>query len=155
VSDLQNEAASTATTHQSVDQQPKSLSMFRRVLLCLCGLVLVLGFFLPWVTAGTALELSGLGLAISGGEMVQAVSGGGRFLLFLAPLMGAALIAGAVTGHWATPWVGILGSGALLLFGIIHVISFFLSSTGVGLWLVVFAALFTLVVGALPVGGRS
>lgn len=129
--------------------------MFRRMLLGLCGVVLVLGFFLPWVTAGTALELSGLGLAISGGEMVQAVSGGGRFLLFLAPLMGGVLIAGAFTGHRATPWVGILGSGALLLFGIIHVISFFLSSTGVGLWLVVFAALFTLVVGSLSVGRQN
>lgn len=107
------------------------------------------------MTAGTALELSGLGLVFSGGEVVQAISGSGRFLLFLVPLLGGLLIAGAITGHRWTSWVGTIGAGSLLVFGIVHVILLFMSSTGLGMWLVLIAALSTLVLGAISVGGSK
>ncbi len=128
------------------------LPLIHRVVFFVCGAALTIGFFLPWVTAGTALELSGLGLVFSGGDVVQAISGSGRFLLFLVPILGGTLVAGAITGHRWTAWIGALGAGALLLFGIIHVILLFMSSTGLGMWLVVFSALSTLVFGALTLG---
>jgi hypothetical protein len=133
-------------------KERKRLPMMWRVIFGLCGALLVLGFFLPWVIAGTALELSGMGLVFAGGDVVQAISGSGRFLLFIIPILGALLVTGAIYGHRLTPWLGALGAGILLVFGTIHVISLFVSSTGVGMWLVVFSALATLLFGALSIG---
>lgn len=152
VSDPQNPATAIASTPQPAERKTPGLSMLRRAAFGLCGVVLVLGFFLPWVTAGTAIELSGLSLAFSGGEAVKAIAGSGSFLLFLVPLLGGCLIAGAATAHRFTPWVGTVGAGALLVYGFYHVISLFLASTGIGMWLVVFAALFTLVIGSFSMG---
>jgi hypothetical protein len=152
VTEPMTKAAPRAPTAQSLTAQPPRLSMLLRAVLGLCGSALVAGFFLPWVTAGTALQLSGLGLAVSGGEMVQAISGTGSLLLFLVPLLGLGLIAGAVSAHRWTPWMGTLGAGGLLLFGLFKVIALFISSTGTGMWLVIFAAFFTLVIGALSLG---
>lgn len=132
---------------------PKRIGWVQRIVFGACGLLLVVGFFLPWVIAGTALELSGLGLVFSGGDVVQAISGSGRFLLFLVPLLGASLVVGALTGHRITPWIGALGAGALLLFGVIHVIMLFVSSTGPGMWMVVFSSFVALILGALTIGG--
>ena len=134
-----------------VSQKPR-LSIARRVGFGLSGALLVVGFFLPWLTAGSALELSGLGLVFAGGDVVSAVSGTGRFLLVIVPLLGAGLIFGAISGHRVTSWVAALGAGALLIFGLAHVISLFISSTGMGMWMVVLASLLALVLGLLSVG---
>lgn len=130
------------------------LSWVTRGAFLVCGLFLTVGFFLPWVIAGTALKLTGVGLVFSSGDVVQAISGSGRFLLFLVPLLGIALVVGAITGHRATAWVAAFGAGTLLLFGLINVILLFVSSTGVGMWMVVFAALASLVIGVLSLGRR-
>ncbi len=148
-------SASVDNASQETSAQRQKLSLVRRAVFLLCGLALLIGFFLPWVTAGTAIELSGLGLIFSGGDVVQAISGSGRFLLVMVPLLGAVLIVGAVTARRWTVWVGTIGAGALLLFGIFHVILLFMSSTGLGMWLVVFSSLSTLVFGALSVGRRK
>ena len=92
---------------------------------------------------------------LSGGDVVQALSGSGRFLLFLVPLLGVGLVVGAVTGHRATPWVAALGAGALLVFGVINVILLFISTTGLGMWMVVFASLGALTLGVLSAARRS
>lgn len=151
-------ASSTSSPAPREDSRKprKQLSLLQRAGFGLSGMLLVAGFFLPWLTAGTALELSGLGLVFSGGDMVQALSGSGRFLLFLIPLLGAALVFGAGSGHRLTSWAAAIGSGALLVFGLLHVIRVFLSSTGLGMWLVVFAALFALIIGLLSINrGQS
>ncbi len=152
-SPAQNEPPSQETASKA--KKSPGLSILSRILFALSGLLLIVGFFLPWVTAGTALELSGLGLVFSGGEVVNAISGSGRFLLFFVPLLGAALILGAVLGQRTTSWVAALGAGFLLLFGLIHVIRLFISSTGLGMWLVVVASLFILTLGLLSISSRN
>lgn len=134
---------------------PERLPWPSRVVYFSCGLAMTIGFFLPWVIAGTAIELSGMGLAFSGGEFVQAISGSGRFLIFFVPLLGMGLIAGAITGHRVTPWLAAIGAGSVLVFGVVNIILLFISSTGLGMWLVVFASLGSLVMGVLSVGRRS
>ncbi len=115
-------------------------------------MLLVAGFFLPWLSAGTTLELSGMGLVFAGGDVVAAVSGSGRFLVFLVPLLGVALVGGAAFGHRWTPWLAAGGASTLLLFGLVHVLTLFLSSTGIGMWLVVLSAFLALVFGMLSIG---
>lgn len=149
---LAQEAKNAPPAMSAPSRRP--MSWVSRGAFLVCGLFLTVGFFLPWVIAGTALEFTGLGLVFTSGDVVQAISGSGRLLLFLVPLLGVALVLGAATGHRSTPWVAALGAGALLVFGVINVILLFVSSTGVGMWMVVFAALASLVVGVLSVGKR-
>lgn len=135
--------------------EPRLIPWHLRAAFLLCGLALTIGFFLPWATVGTAIELTGAGLVFSGGDVVQALSGSGRFILFLVPLLGVGLVVGAVMGHRATPWVAALGAGALLVFGVINVILLFISTTGLGMWMVVFASLGALTLGVLSAARRS
>lgn len=148
-------ASSLTQPEQPATTAPKQLPWPSRVVYFFCGLAMTVGFFLPWVIAGTTIELSGMGLVFSGGELVRAISGAGRFLLFLVPLLGIGLSAGAITGHRLTSWAAAIGAGFLLLFGAVNLILLFISSTGLGMWLVVFASLGALVMGMLSVGRRS
>lgn len=148
-------ASAVTGPEQLATTLPKQLPWLSRLVFFFCGLALTVGFFLPWVIAGTTIELSGMGLVFSGGEFVRAISGAGRFLLFLVPLLGIGLTAGAVIGHRFTPWVAAIGAGFLLVFGAVNLIMLFISSTGLGMWLVVFASLGALVMGMLSVGRRS
>jgi hypothetical protein len=144
-----------ASPQEVAAPEPVKLPWLSRVAFLLCGLSLAVGFFLPWVTVGSAIELTGLGLVFSGGELVQAISGSGRLLLFLVPILGVLLIAGAVLGHRFTPWVAALGAGGLLVFAAVNVILLFISSTGLGMWMVVFASLSALTVGVLSTLRRA
>jgi hypothetical protein len=148
-------SSSSSETPGVVLPKQKRLSWIRRLAFGICGFLLVTGFFLPWVVAGTALEFTGLGLVFARGDVVKAISGSGRFLLFLVPLLGVVLVVGSFAGQRWTPWAAALGAGALLIFGAAHVLFLFISSTGPGMWIVVLTALATLAFGALSVGGQS
>jgi hypothetical protein len=128
------------------------LRLVERALFGGCGAALLIGFFMPWFKVSTLLNMSGLGLLLSGGEMIGMLAGSNRFLLVLVPLLGTGLLAGAILGSRATRLGAVVGSGLFLLAGFLVVLRFFLSSTGTGMWLVLFSALLALSVGLIALG---
>jgi hypothetical protein len=131
------------------------LGAVERALFGLAGALLLVGFFLPWFLAGELLSMSGLGLVFAGGEVVGMLTGTSRVLLVFVPVQGAILLAGAIDDHGLTRWAAVGGSGLLLLFGLYLLVRLFISSTGIGMWIVVFAALLALSIGLVGVGGRA
>lgn len=128
------------------------LPLLRRIVFVLSGFTMLVGFFLPWLKVGSLLTVSGFALVFAEGDVVQTVSGSHRFLLIVVPLLGATLFGTGLAGVRATPWIATLGSGAILAFGLVQVIELLLSSTGLGMWLVILAAVLCLIVGLLGVG---
>jgi hypothetical protein len=128
------------------------LRLVERALFGGCGAALLIGFFMPWFKVSTLLNLSGLGLLLSGGEMVGMLAGSNRLLLVLVPLLGAGLLGGAILGSRVTRLGAVVGSALFLLAGFLILLRFFLSSTGTGMWLVVFSALLALSVGLIALG---
>jgi hypothetical protein len=109
------------------------------------------GFFMPWIKLGDMVSVSGFGLVLTGGDMMEQLSAPSRGLIFSIPLLGLALLATSIKGFRALSWAG-LGTGVLiLLVGLYTLISFFLDSTGVGMWVVTGAALLALGTGGLAV----
>jgi hypothetical protein len=128
------------------------LRVVERALFGVCGALLLVGFFMPWFVAGTMISLSGLGLMLASGEIVGMLAGANRFLLVAVPLLGALLLGGSILGYRVTRWLAISGSGLILLFGFIILVRFFLSSTGLGMWLVILSAMLGLSIGLVGVG---
>jgi hypothetical protein len=137
---------------RSAKSEALALRTVERVLFGACGGLLLIGFFLPWFIAGTMITVSGLGLMLASGEMVSMLAGANRFLLIFVPLLGALLLGGSILGYRVTRWIAVAGSGAILLFGFIILVRFFISSTGLGMWLVILSAMLGLSIGLVGIG---
>lgn len=106
------------------------------------GLAMVIGFFLPWISLGELISASGYDLVSR-----EAFSPLTRLIFALCPIGGAALVLGAVSGArglGAGAWI--LGAGILLYSGY-RLLQVLLLTTGVGLWIVITAALVAVIVG--------
>ncbi len=147
-----NDAAEKASEKPVGRAQKSQLRMVERVMFGVCGALLLVGFFMPWFVAGTMISMSGLGLVFAGGEMVGMLAGANRLLLIVVPLLGAILLGGAILGKRLTRWLAVVGSGLILLFGFIILVRFFISSTGLGMWLVIISALLGLSIGLVAIG---
>ncbi len=128
------------------------LGFAERGLFGACGAALLIGFFMPWFKVGALLSVSGLSLMLSSGEMVAMLSGSNRFLLIVVPLLGILLLGGSILGKRVTRLLAVAGSGLFLLGGFLILLRFFFASTGMGMWIVVFAALLGLSVGLVGWG---
>jgi hypothetical protein len=157
------EVASAATASQPAPATPSAPrplaatalgTLVARVLLGAAGAGLLLGFFLPWVTLGRAAAVSGFGLLLTQGELVELLTGPYRMLLLAVPLLGAGLCVGALTGHRVATWLALLTALLVLGGGLYTLVRLFLSSTGLGMWIVVGSALLALAVGLLTLGRR-
>lgn len=130
--------------------RPVPLAM--RMVFALCGLGLLVGFFMPWVSVGELVSVSGLGLAVSDGQMVAMISGSHRILLFAIPTLAVVLVLGGVIGNRLSSIAAVSGSSLILGYGLFTVIRLFVSSTGLGMWLVLGSAVLALVLGLFDVG---
>jgi hypothetical protein len=126
-----------------------------RVVFAICGMGLLVGFFLPWFTVGDLMSVSGLGLVFSDGQMVHMLSGSHRFLLFAIPALAVLLVVGAVFGHRVVSWGAVAGGILILGYGLYTLVRLFLSSTGPGMWLVIFSSVLALALGLIDIGRRS
>jgi hypothetical protein len=133
--------------------RPAALAM--RVVFAVCGMGLLVGFFLPWFTVGELMSVSGLGLVFSDGQMVHMLSGANRFLLFAIPALAVVLVVGAVFGNRVVSFAAVGGGLLILGYGIYTLVRLFLSSTGPGMWLVIFSSVVALAIGLVDVGRRS
>lgn len=125
-----------------------------RVALGVSGLGLLVGFFMPWLRLGAAMTVSGFGLMLSGGEVVEALTGPHRMLLFGIPMFGLALLLSALFAPRFAGWIGLVGGTLIVVYGLVTVISVFLAATGAGMWIVVFASLGALLAGVLGLARR-
>ena len=139
---------------EKASARPKAdgLRMVERGLFGVCGALLLIGFFMPWFIVGTMVSMSGLSLVFASGEMVGMLAGANRFLLIAVPLLGTLLLGGAILGKRMTRWLAIAGSGLILLFGFVILVRLFISSTGLGMWLVILSALLGLSIGLVGIG---
>ncbi|HEY3500629.1 MAG TPA: hypothetical protein VGK73_38310 [Polyangiaceae bacterium] len=126
-----------------------------RAVFVLCGAALLAGFFMPWFKLGNLLQVSGMGLVFTQGEAVGMLSGANRFLLVAVPLLGALLVLGGALGWRVTFWIAVIGASIILLYGLFTVMGLFISSTGLGMWLVIVASIGSLGIGLFGVGRRA
>lgn len=133
-----------------------------RIALGAAGLLLLVGFFLPWVgieygatgdTPGEIqrdLDYSGFKLATSDDDFVRAAAGSDtqRNLLWLIPVFGLALTAVGFLGfRWSGPLGAVLGV-LLVGYGAVTVIIIFFQNTRLGLWLILGGAFLAIAAGA-------
>ena len=128
--------------------------MLTRILCAVAGLGILVGFFLPWVVLGRLAAVSGFGLVLTSGELVDMIAGWHRLMLFAVPVLGAALLASAIFRPGIVTWVAALSGLSLLLFGLVTLVSLFVSTTGAGMWVVVGSCLLALSVGLINVGSQ-
>jgi hypothetical protein len=153
--------AGTDNVEKSGDQatgktsDPARLRIVERILFGFCGALLLIGFFLPWFVAGAMLSVSGLGLVFTSGTVVGMLAGANRFLLIAVPLLGAILLGSSILGYRVTRWIAVGGSGVILLFGFVILVRLFITSTGLGMWLVILSALLGLSIGLVAIGRGS
>jgi hypothetical protein len=149
-------AVAGTETVEKASAAPKAderrLRMVERGLFGFCGALLLVGFFMPWFIVGTMVSMSGLSLVFASGDMVGMLAGANRFLLIAVPLLGTLLLGGSILGNRLTRWVAIGGSGLILLFGFVILVRLFITSTGLGMWLVILSALLGLSIGLVGVG---
>ena len=146
------EPAEKASEKRSGRPDKAPLRMVERALFGACGALLLVGFFMPWFVAGTMISMSGLGLVFASGEVVGMLAGANRFLLIAVPLLGVLLLGASILGKRVARWLAVIGSGLILLFGFVILVRFFISSTGLGMWLVIVAALLGLSIGLVAIG---
>ena len=110
----------------------------RKVVL-FCGLALVAGFFLPWISVGGVFKVSGWDMVLHGDGLQLAIA--------LIPLTGLGLIGAALgDGRGARAAAFFVGGGILVYF-VGSTAWAFLRTTGVGLWMVLGAAVVALTAG--------
>lgn len=112
--------------------EPRPPSMVLRVALALAGLVLLSGFFLPWIT-----ETSGFELVINDDNLPSSQ----RIILALCPLVAVALTLAGVLGFRGSVWVGIIAGAAVLAYALFTIAYLLYQMIDVGLWMVLASAL--------------
>jgi hypothetical protein len=127
-------------------------SLVMRVMLGACGVALIAGFFMRWLTLGDMVSVSGFSLIVTEGEMVSLLSGAHRVLLFAVPVFGILLVVAGAIGHRFGLWVALITGVTVLGFGMYTVIRLFLESTGAGLWIVIGASLLALALSLIGIG---
>jgi hypothetical protein len=127
-------------------------SLVMRILLGACGVALIAGFFMRWLTLGDMVSVSGFSLIVTQGEMVSLLSGSHRFLLFAVPVFGILLVVAGAIGHRFGLWVALVTGVTVLGFGAFTLIRLFIESTGAGLWIVVGASLLALSLSLIGIG---
>lgn len=127
--------------------RPATPPWLLRIGLGAAGLGLVAGFFLPWVRVGQLVTINGLGLAVTGGDVADQMSGPHRGLILVVPVAGIALLVGAVRGSRGLAWGGLLSGFLIFAVGLYTLVLLFLESTGAGMWMVAASA-----VGASAIG---
>jgi hypothetical protein len=124
--------------------KPGAPHMVLRVVLGTAGLLLVVGFFLPWIEWDREVY-SGLNLMLDGDPGIrEAVGETRRWILLAIPALGVALTAIGFLGfRWSAAVAAAIGL-LLIGYGIVTVVALFFQTTALGLWLIVGASFLAL-----------
>lgn len=121
-----------------------------RIILGASGLLLVVGFFLPWINLEST-TVSGLELVSSSDPIIVALIGNQaqKWILLLIPVFGVALTA---IGFLGVRYSGHISAalGVLIVgYGVVTVIIFFFQKTGIGMWLILGGAFIAISAGLI------
>ena len=130
-------------------------SLAARIVYVLSGSVMLAGFFMPWIKLGDLVSLTGLGLALSEGQAVSMLTGSGNFLLLAVPVFGLLLLLGGIFAFRGLGWLSVLGAVVIFGYGFYTAMTLFLSSTGLGMWLVIAATFLASAFGLVSLGKRT
>lgn len=124
--------------------------MSKRTVMRTMGLMIVIGFFLPWI------ELSAQG-SVSGWDLIhgELVSDTARMVLRGWLGLGLALIVASVLSERLAGVVGVACGGLIIGFTLYWLALFFFDILGIGLFMVVGAGAGALVLGLLGGGERG
>jgi len=128
--------------------KPGTPHIVLRIVLGAAGLLLVVGFFLPWINLETS-SVSGLELVTSDDPMVVALVGqqAQKWILLLIPVFGVALTAIGFLGVRYSGHISAVLGILIVGYGIVTVIIFFFQKTGVGMWLILAGAFVSITAG--------
>lgn len=129
--------------------KPGAPHLALRIMLGAAGLLLVIGFFLPWIQLPDDSH-SGLSLVFDTNRNVREMVGETqRWILLVIPVLGVGLTAVGFMGfRWAGPVAVSIGL-LLLAYGVVTVVMLFFQHTAEGLWLIVGGAFLSLSGGML------
>ena len=124
--------------------------MALRIVLGTAGLLLVVGFFLPWLKLEEIATVSGMQLVIDDNPVIRALVGDDtqRWLLLLVPGFGLALTAVGFLGVRYSGHIAAVLGLLIVLYGLVTTIIFFFQKTGIGLWLILAGSLLAVAAGA-------
>ena len=159
----EGEPAAKERVSRAPETKAGAPQLLLRIALGAAGLLLLVGFFLPWVgiqsrpradTPGEVqrelMNYSGFELASSDDDFVRAAAGSDtqRNLLWLIPVFGLALTAVGFLGfRWSGPLGAILGV-VLIGYGAVTVVIIFFQTTRLGLWMILGGAFLAVASGA-------
>ena len=145
-------SADEDTKKPAAGPKPGAPHMVLRVILGLAGLLLIVGFFLPWLKlADEGGTVSGIDLVMANGEVARALVGDGaqRWILLLIPGFGAALSAVGFMGIRYSGQIS-AGLGVLIVgYGMVTLVIFFFQRTDYGLWLILGGSFIAVTAGAV------
>jgi hypothetical protein len=114
------------------------------------GCALVFGFFMPWI------DIAGVG-GVTGWELVrdEHISTSTRLILALCPVLGVALAVAAFSRSRLASTISALTGAAVLGYTLFKIGYVFVKITGWGLWLVLVAGVFALIIGLASRGPKT
>jgi hypothetical protein len=145
---LTEEATSAPPDAESPPEPPAKKSgsstsdYAQRGLLGFSGLLLLLGFFLPWVTIGDVANISGLELVIH-----DNLPSWQRVMLGFCPLVSLVLMAVAGFGVKGARWFGVGAGGCVLGYGLFTIAYIVFNMIDVGIWMVMGGGIIAMVTG--------
>ncbi|MFK7984565.1 MAG: hypothetical protein AB8I08_00915 [Sandaracinaceae bacterium] len=162
-SETPKSADKAKTKKKKAAADPNAPHLVLRLLLGAAGLMLVVGFFLPWIrldavnpqqaaqaSGDTVAFVSGLEIAVGGDTLITTATGATPWaVLFLIPLFGAAL---AAVGFLGNRWSGVIGAVlglVIVLYGLVTVVMLFFRTTSYGLWVVLGGAFLAVAGGTI------
>lgn len=148
--DLPEESEKKKTTKAKAAPKPGAPHMALRIALGTAGLLLVVGFFLPWLKLEELATVSGMQLVIDDNPVIRALVGNDtqRWLLLLVPGFGLALTAVGFLGVRYSGHISAVIGLLIVLYGLVTVIIFFFQKTGIGLWLILGGSFLAVAAGA-------
>ena len=124
-----------------------------RIVLGVSGLLLLVGFFLPWIklSGGEIESVSGLGLVMADQEAIRALIGqdSQRFVLLLIPGFGVALTAVGFLGMRYSGQIAAVLGILIVGYGMVTMVIMFFEKTGYGMWLILLGAFLAVAAGTV------
>ncbi len=129
--------------------RPGAPHLALRIALGTAGLLMVIGFFLPWLKLEDLATVSGMQLVIDDNPVIRALVGDDtqRWLLLVIPGFGLALTAVGFLGVRYSGHIAAVMGLLIVLYGVITMILFLFQKTGLGLWLIVIGAIVAVAAG--------
>ncbi|MCA9607066.1 MAG: hypothetical protein KC619_15780 [Myxococcales bacterium] len=135
--------------------KPGAPHIVLRIVLGAAGLLLLIGFFFPWLRLvgpdDQANLVTGLDVVMAGDPVVRALVGqdANRYVLLAIPVFGIALTAVGFLGVRYSGHIAAVLGILIVGYGMVMVVIFFFQKTGFGLWMILGGAFIAILAGLI------